>query len=62
MAVLYSKLDNSQSSVVNHQLLIIDNIGMLSRLYHYADVAVVGGGFHTSGLHNILKQLLTPYQ
>lgn len=55
MAVLYSKLDNSQSSVVNHQLLIIDNIGMLSRLYHYADVAVVGGGFHTSGLHNILE-------
>lgn len=54
-AVLYSKLDNSQSSVVNYQLLIIDNIGMLSRLYHYADVAVVGGGFHTSGLHNILE-------
>ncbi len=59
-AVLYSKLENSQSSVINHQLLIhqlliIDNIGMLSRLYHYADVAVVGGGFHTSGLHNILE-------
>ena len=50
-----ANLDNSQSSVVNHQLLIIDNIGMLSRLYHYADVAVVGGGFHTSGLHNILE-------
>ncbi|MCL1670144.1 3-deoxy-D-manno-octulosonic acid transferase [Elizabethkingia ursingii] len=54
-AILYSKLENSQSSVINHQLLIIDNIGMLSRLYHYADVAVVGGGFHTSGLHNILE-------
>ncbi|OPC02188.1 3-deoxy-D-manno-octulosonic acid transferase [Elizabethkingia ursingii] len=54
-AILYSKLENNQSSVINHQLLIIDNIGMLSRLYHYADVAVVGGGFHTSGLHNILE-------
>ena len=54
-AILYSKLENSQSSVINRQLLIIDNIGMLSRLYHYANVAVVGGGFHTSGLHNILE-------
>ncbi|AJW63777.1 3-deoxy-D-manno-octulosonic acid transferase [Elizabethkingia miricola] len=54
-AVLYSSLESTQSSASGHQLLIIDNIGMLSRLYHYADVAVVGGGFHTSGLHNILE-------
>ncbi|MCL1667855.1 3-deoxy-D-manno-octulosonic acid transferase [Elizabethkingia ursingii] len=54
-AVLYSGLESSQPSALDHQLLIIDNIGMLSRLYHYADVAVVGGGFHSSGLHNILE-------
>ncbi len=24
-------------------------------MYSYADVAVVGGGFHSSGLHNILE-------
>lgn len=54
-AVLYSSLESAQSSASDHQLLVIDNIGMLSRLYHYADVAVVGGGFHTSGLHNILE-------
>ena len=35
--------------------LIIDNIGMLSRLYHYATVAYVGGGFGDDGLHNILE-------
>ncbi len=35
--------------------LIIDNIGMLSRLYRYADIAYVGGGFGDSGLHNILE-------
>lgn len=35
-------------------VLFIDNIGMLSRLYAYADVAYVGGGFG-SGLHNILE-------
>lgn len=35
--------------------LIIDNIGMLSRLYHYATVTYVGGGFGKNGLHNILE-------
>ena len=35
--------------------LIIDNIGMLSRLYKYADIAYVGGGFGYEGLHNILE-------
>lgn len=54
-AVLYTSLESAQLSALDYQLLIIDNIGMLSRLYHYADVAVVGGGFHTSGLHNILE-------
>lgn len=37
------------------QVLIIDSIGLLSRLYSYADIAVVGGGFHRAGLHNILE-------
>lgn len=38
----------------NVNTLIIDNIGMLSRLYYYADITYVGGGFGT-GLHNILE-------
>jgi 3-deoxy-D-manno-octulosonic-acid transferase len=36
-------------------VLIIDNIGMLSRLYRYATVAYIGGGFGDDGLHNILE-------
>ena len=36
-------------------VLIIDNIGMLSRLYRYADIAYVGGGFGTDGVHNVLE-------
>lgn len=36
-------------------IMIIDNIGMLSRLYHYADIAYIGGGFGGDGLHNILE-------
>lgn len=37
------------------KVLIIDTIGLLSKIYSYADVAVVGGGFHSAGLHNILE-------
>ena len=38
-----------------HHCLIIDNIGMLSRLYYYATICFVGGGFGDDGLHNILE-------
>ncbi len=47
-----SKL-KAQSQVPN--VLIIDNIGMLSRLYQYATVAYVGGGFGADGVHNVLE-------
>jgi 3-deoxy-D-manno-octulosonic-acid transferase len=36
------------------RILIIDNIGMLARVYRYADAAIVGGAFG-KGLHNILE-------
>jgi 3-deoxy-D-manno-octulosonic-acid transferase len=35
--------------------LIIDNIGMLSRLYNYAYITYVGGGLRTMGVHNVLE-------
>jgi 3-deoxy-D-manno-octulosonic-acid transferase len=47
----YSQLS---AAPANAKTLFIDNIGMLSRLYAYATVAYVGGGFG-SGLHNILE-------
>ena len=34
-----------------HTVLWIDNVGMLSRLYHYSDVVYIGGGFG-GGIHN----------
>ena len=36
-------------------VLIIDNIGMLSRLYRYATICYVGGGFGDDGVHNVLE-------
>lgn len=44
----------SDQSLSSYSVLIIDNIGMLSSLYHYGEYAYVGGSFG-DGLHNILE-------
>ncbi len=36
-------------------VLVIDSIGMLSKLYRFASVCYVGGGFNKAGIHNILE-------
>ena len=36
-------------------VLIIDNIGLLSMLYRYARITYIGGGFGKDGIHNILE-------
>jgi 3-deoxy-D-manno-octulosonic-acid transferase len=41
--------------IANYDVLIIDNIGMLSKIYKYADISFIGGGFKPKGLHNILE-------
>ena len=41
-------------NLAEYQVLLIDNIGMLSRLYRYGEFAYVGGAFG-KGLHNILE-------
>jgi len=38
-----------------YDVLIMDAIGYLTRLYSYADVAYVGGAMGSTGLHNILE-------
>jgi 3-deoxy-D-manno-octulosonic-acid transferase len=53
-AIFYSELLQLQEKGITSNCLIIDNIGMLSRLYKYADVTYVGGAFG-EGLHNILE-------
>lgn len=51
-AIRYSKADDK--SIALTQVLIIDQIGILSSLYQYCDVAFIGGGFG-NGIHNILE-------
>lgn len=48
----YSQL--LEDANLKSDILLIDNIGMLMRIYSMADFAYVGGGFGT-GLHNILE-------
>ncbi|MEK0413294.1 MAG: hypothetical protein RL070_782 [Bacteroidota bacterium] len=55
-AVLYSDYVKGYNSVPqNVNTLIIDNVGMLSKLYHYATVTFIGGGFGADGIHNCLE-------
>ncbi len=58
-AALYSELSKTAGQTIpgnkDPHVLIIDNIGMLSKLYHYADISFVGGGFGEDGIHNVLE-------
>jgi 3-deoxy-D-manno-octulosonic-acid transferase len=44
----------NEQNVTTADVLIIDNIGMLSSIYQYASIAYIGGGFG-KGIHNILE-------
>ncbi|MFY8064959.1 MAG: 3-deoxy-D-manno-octulosonic acid transferase [Flavobacterium sp.] len=51
--VLFSEKENTDLS--NYDVLIVDTIGILTKIYSYADIAYVGGGFGNPGVHNILE-------
>jgi 3-deoxy-D-manno-octulosonic-acid transferase len=50
--VRYSQAN--EQNIKDAEVLIIDNIGMLSSLYQYGTIAFIGGGFG-KGIHNILE-------
>ena len=50
--VLYSKSKNEETG--DADILIIDIIGILSKIYRYADLVFIGGGFG-NGIHNTLE-------
>lgn len=54
-SVFYSALQDNEVNPRDHKCLIIDNIGMLSRLYSYAFCCYVGGGLSRNGVHNVLE-------
>ena len=52
-SVLYSK--KNDTPLINAQVFIIDTIGILTKVYSYADIAYVGGAMGHTGLHNTLE-------
>ena len=50
-AKLYSEVKDGESP----QVVVVDSIGQLSGLYGLAQIAYVGGGFGTDGLHNVVE-------
>lgn len=51
--VLFSEMENKNLS--EYQVFIIDTIGILTKIYSYADLAYVGGGYTKTGVHNVLE-------
>lgn len=50
-----SEVYTEKNKDLNVKVFIIDTIGILTKVYSYGAVAYVGGGFGTSGVHNILE-------
>ena len=51
--VLFS--EKEKQNIAHFQVLIIDTVGLLTKIYSYANTAYVGGGYTKSGVHNVLE-------
>lgn len=51
--IRYSERENQDLSSYN--VFIVDTVGILTKIYSYADMAYVGGGFGNPGVHNVLE-------
>ncbi len=57
-SVCYTDVEKNSTLLQNigsYNVLIVDTIGMLSRLYSIAYINYIGGGFTNDGIHNILE-------
>jgi 3-deoxy-D-manno-octulosonic-acid transferase len=55
LAVPHARLQSVLDGAHVPQAVIVDRVGVLGDLYALADVAYVGGGFGTAGLHSVLE-------
>jgi 3-deoxy-D-manno-octulosonic-acid transferase len=51
--ILFTEFNEEIDPSVN--VLVINTMGMLSRLYRWSTISYIGGGFNKSGIHNILE-------
>ncbi|HKL35961.1 MAG TPA: glycosyltransferase N-terminal domain-containing protein [Salegentibacter sp.] len=52
-SIKYSERENQ--NLESYEVLILDTIGLLGKIYSYANIAYVGGAAGITGLHNILE-------
>ena len=52
-SILLSKLNSKNFQ--NIDIIFVDSVGLLTKLYAYADISYVGGGMGNTGLHNTLE-------
>ncbi len=51
--VLFS--ERKTNDLKDFQVFIVDTVGILTKIYSYADIAYVGGGYTKTGVHNVLE-------
>ncbi|MCV9928463.1 3-deoxy-D-manno-octulosonic acid transferase [Flavobacterium sp. LS1R49] len=51
--VLFSEKEGK--NLADYDVFLIDTVGILTKIYSYATIAYVGGGFGNPGVHNILE-------
>lgn len=51
--ILFSEKESANMD--EFQVMIVDTVGLLTKMYRYADWAYVGGGFGNPGVHNVLE-------
>jgi len=51
--VLFSEKEHK--NLEDFQVFIIDTVGILTKIYSYADISYVGGGYTKTGVHNVLE-------
>ena len=45
----------ADSGVHDPDVILVDRVGVLGEIYALADLAFVGGGFHSAGLHSVIE-------
>jgi 3-deoxy-D-manno-octulosonic-acid transferase len=51
--LLFSELNHTNPA--DYQVLILDTVGILTKVYSYSDISYVGGAFGKEGVHNVLE-------
>ncbi len=51
----HATLSSISAHPMSADVVVVDSVGVLGDLYDLADVAFVGGGFHSAGLHSVLE-------